>query len=315
VKKRLMIIGMIAFLIIANCITIFAATENTVTLHADSTNIKAGETFKVTVKVATPEGINGLILKYSYDTEKLELVSHKILDTNFINLGGSANEINLMCSPADISNFTPSTESDIYEFSFKVKDGVAVDSTAKVALDEVHLSTCSELESEHDLEKQELTITVVENQEGEGDGEGESGDPTPCEHTYEWKNDKTHHWKECTKCNAKESGSQAEHKYEKYTNNGNGTHSSTCTVCNYKLTENHNNKDGKCEDCDAKLSNTNNNTNTNSNNKNTNKNDNSTANKDIPKAGLNTLLGTGLLMVVIVAIVMYVKNKKYQDII
>ena len=99
-----------------------------------------------------------------------------ILDTNFINLGGSANEINLMCSPADISNFMPSTESDIYEFSFKVKDGVAVDSTAKVALDEVHLSTCSELESEHDLEKQELTITVVENQEGEGDGEGESGD-------------------------------------------------------------------------------------------------------------------------------------------
>ena len=34
--------------------------------------------------------------------------------------------------------------------------------------------------------------------------------------------------------------------------NGDGTHSKTCTKCGYKMTEKHNyNDDGKCPDCDA----------------------------------------------------------------
>lgn len=55
-----------------------------------------------------------------------------------------------------------------------------------------------------------------------------------------------------------------------------------------------------------------NNTTTGGNN--TNK-DNSTANKDIPKAGLNSVLATGIVTVTIVAIIMYRKNNKYRDII
>ena len=42
--------------------------------------------------------------------------------------------------------------------------------------------------------------------------------------------------------------------------------------------------------------------------------DNTTANKEIPKAGLNTILVATLVIVAILSIVMYTKNKKYQDI-
>jgi len=72
-----------------------------------------------------------------------------------------------------------------------------------------------------------------------------------CNHSYTKKNDEKNHWEECSKCKEIKSGSLENHKYSKYTNNGNGTHSATCTVCNYKLTKEHNYKNGECIDCNA----------------------------------------------------------------
>lgn len=42
--------------------------------------------------------------------------------------------------------------------------------------------------------------------------------------------------------------------------------------------------------------------------------DNTTANKEIPKAGLDTMLVIGIVIIAIVAIIMYRKNRKYDDI-
>ena len=60
-------------------------------------------------------------------------------------------------------------------------------------------------------------------------------------------NDNTYHWNECTKCG--EIKDKAKHTMTAWKDNGNGTHSKTCTKCGYKITENHNyNNDGKCDD-------------------------------------------------------------------
>ena len=74
-KKKIMIIGMMLLLILTNCITVYGATTSSVTLQANKTEIKVGETFDVVVKVKSPDGINGIDTTYTYDTEKLELVN------------------------------------------------------------------------------------------------------------------------------------------------------------------------------------------------------------------------------------------------
>ena len=72
-----------------------------------------------------------------------------------------------------------------------------------------------------------------------------------CEHKYEQKNNSIQHWEECSKCNQVKTGSAENHTYGKYEDNKDGTHSSTCTKCNYKLTEKHTYKDEKCEECEV----------------------------------------------------------------
>ena len=96
-----------------------------------------------------------------------------------------------------------------------------------------------------------------------------------CEHDYDLEKNKTHHWEECSKCNDKKA--QEEHKYGDYTDNKNGTHSATCTVCGYKMTEEHE-TDGTCPDCKNDESNSGNedDKNNNTNNGNTNKDENNT---------------------------------------
>ena len=71
-----------------------------------------------------------------------------------------------------------------------------------------------------------------------------------CEHNWEVAYDSTYHWNKCTKCG--EIKDKAKHTMTTWKDNGDGTHSKTCTKCGYKMTEKHNyNDDGKCPDCDA----------------------------------------------------------------
>lgn len=72
-----------------------------------------------------------------------------------------------------------------------------------------------------------------------------------CTHTYIKKNDSSKHWEECSKCGEVKENTLKNHNFEQYTDNKNETHSSVCTECQYKLTAEHNYKDGKCKECDA----------------------------------------------------------------
>ncbi|MGN1301359.1 MAG: hypothetical protein ACI4U9_02370 [Clostridia bacterium] len=52
----------------------------------------------------------------------------------------------------------------------------------------------------------------------------------------------------CTEnCN----GTEENHEFGQYTDNEDGTHSATCSICEYKLTAEHNYENGKCSECNA----------------------------------------------------------------
>ena len=72
-----------------------------------------------------------------------------------------------------------------------------------------------------------------------------------CSHTYATKYNSTYHWEECSICGGIKSETTEVHNFETYTNNGDGTHSSTCTICQHSLTENHSYENGQCSDCNA----------------------------------------------------------------
>lgn len=158
-KNKLMITVMMIFIIIAHCTTIFASGES-INLKTESTEVKAGKTFSVKINVSASGGINGVATTYSYDTEKLELVTKKVLDSNFTDLGGATdNEIAIMFNPEDLDNFTEVIEADIYELTFKVKDNAK--DKATISLGETDLSTLSVTNSEQKLPGDEVTVTIL----------------------------------------------------------------------------------------------------------------------------------------------------------
>jgi len=263
--KKLMIIGVTILLILTSTIAIYANTGSTVTLQASETKIIAGQTFTVKVHAESPDKINGIDTTYSYDTEKLELVGKPVCDSNFASLGAEG-EITL------ISNSTTVESADLYTLTFKVKEGVAVGSTATISLGEALLSTFAETDSEHTIPTQKITITVIEIKEEPpvgGEGEDEE-DPPVKEEEKENPPVKEEEKKDPpVKEEEKKDPPVEEEKKEQE-----GT---TVVVGNGEK-------------------------------------DKTTANKEIPKAGLNTLLVMTLFIVAIVAIIMHRKNKKYQDI-
>ena len=136
-----------------------------------------------------------------------------------------------------------------------------------------------------------------------------------CSHIYVTKHDKEQHWEECTKCKETKEGSTQLHKYGKYTDNKDGTHSATCTVCSYKITKEHNYEDGKCADCKAeeeqkegdKES-------TPGKEENGATGDTTTADKEYHKAGLQNIIIILILGIGALSTVTIFKMKKYKDI-
>ncbi|MFR8144584.1 MAG: LPXTG cell wall anchor domain-containing protein [Clostridia bacterium] len=73
----------------------------------------------------------------------------------------------------------------------------------------------------------------------------------PCKHTYISKNNTTQHWQECSKCKVVKPNSLQAHTYTNYIDNLNGTHSSTCSECQYTLVQEHSYQNGECTNCHA----------------------------------------------------------------
>jgi len=157
-KRKIRIIGMLVFLLITSCITVYAE-GNSVILEINKTNLEVGEIFSVKLKAVSPDGINGIFTTYDYDTEKLELISKKVLDENFADLGRTtANEITLMFNPSDPTSFEPTTETHLYEITLKIKENAK--GKTKITVGETELSTLAQTDSEHKLPVEEITIKI-----------------------------------------------------------------------------------------------------------------------------------------------------------
>ena len=126
---------------------------------------------------------------------------------------------------------------------------------------------------------------------------------TECEHTYTQKNDETQHWEICTICNEEKEESRANHTFANYVDNEDGSHSATCEVCKYKMTEKHTYEDGKCSDCGD----------TESTEQKPSNND-TTTNQKYPQAGANSVAVLLIITLFGVLGISIFKMNKYKNI-
>lgn len=158
-KTKIITANIIAIFIILLASISFAAT-GTVEFKPNTTEVKKGETFTVTLSATSEDGINGIDTKYTYDSEKLELVSENVADsTNWSNIGASP-DITIICnSTQSIKN------ANIYILTFKVRDNVSVGSTIKIKTTDILLDTDAQTDSEVTITSKKLEITVKDSSE------------------------------------------------------------------------------------------------------------------------------------------------------
>ena len=267
-KSKLMIIGIVILLILTNTMAVYANTGTTATAQADKTQVKAGDTFTITLSANCPDGIGTLETNYTYDKDKLELKSEQVANANFFNLNLEDEQIMV---EGLISVMGTSKQGDIYKITFQVKEDVEANSTIKVNFDKTVILAWN-TDAEYEIDSQEVTLTVIEEQQPPTGGDeqdpptggeeqdppagGEEQDPPTggeeqCDHTYIMKKNSSQHWKECSKCNEKEDGSTQAHSFGNYTDKRTGKHSVICTVCEYEMMEDHEYENDICKDCKA----------------------------------------------------------------
>ena len=163
-KNKIITANIIAIFIILLASVSYAAT-GTVELKASTTEVKKGDTFTVTISATCEEGINAIKTKYSYDTDKLELVDEKLIDTSkWITMGTQPELIILSNSRDSIKS------ADLYVITFKVKDNVSAGDTVKVETEEIILSANVKEDSTVTVGAKTIEISVKDNSAGGNQG-------------------------------------------------------------------------------------------------------------------------------------------------
>ena len=269
-KIKILLISILLFVLSAGVVN--ANTLNA-ELKTNSQNVKPGETFTVTFKAVCQEGINGLESKISYDEEKLEFIKVEVADTQkWTNLGEGLTVQILHTSQATL------TEEDIFVATFKVKDGIAEGSKAKVIVEEIVLDSESLTNSRNEIQAKEIELTVVSETTDEPNGDqNEKPEEKPNGDQNSKPDDNS--GKEPSKDESNDSNNKQENKP---TNNVDGD------------------KTNKPQ------------TNQNNNKTNTGK-DSTVANKEYPKTGAEKFIFP-IITIVIVLVGSYIGYKKYKAI-
>ena len=154
-KKRIIIINIIAFIIILLTSTSFAAT-GIVDLKTTTKQVKKGENFTIILYAESENGINGINTKYTYNPEIVEKVSEKVIDSStWVNLGNSP-EITVICNSENTIK-----KADIYVIEFKVKDDAKVGSTFSIETTEILLDTDAHTDSEVEIKAKKVEFEVI----------------------------------------------------------------------------------------------------------------------------------------------------------
>lgn len=275
-NKRIKIL-LISILLFALGTGVVNASVATATLSTSNQTVKPGETFTVTLTAKCDQGINGLESKIDYDKEKLEFVKVEVVDTTaWTNLGENLTVQILHASSETVK------EAEIFKVTFKVKEDVTVESTARITVDDIVLDSDEGTTSISEIEAQAIEVKIVKesnNNDNSSDNNNGSND-----------NDSNNNDRD----NNNGDNSNSSNNNDRDNNNGNNSNGS-------------NNSDN----------NNNNNTNKNNviNNNNTNsigKNnvDTTTTDKSYPKTGVVTIL-LPILITLAISIVLYKKYKEF----
>ena len=170
-KKRLFIIGIVIIAILANITIVQADSTPTVDFKINSSQVKPGNTFTVTISVVCEDGINGIETTYSYDEDKLEFVSGSVSNSNNWSSLSSGNQITVICNST-----SKITSADLYVLTFKVKDNAAVGTTAKIITTDILVDSDASTNSESIIKAKTATVTIAG--EGGSSDAGTNGDNT-----------------------------------------------------------------------------------------------------------------------------------------
>ena len=183
-NKKIITLGIVLILMVLVATTSFAAT-GTVELDTDKKEVSVGDTFTITLKASSENGINGINAKYSYDKTKIELVSDKVLNSsNWSSLGGDS-EITVIC------NSDQSIKSaDLYSMTFKVKEGVSAGTSIKFETGEIFLDTDETTDSEVKVPAKSVEVKVKTGSGATGATTGTTKESTQTS-TGTTKNEKT----------------------------------------------------------------------------------------------------------------------------
>lgn len=167
-KKKIISIVML-ILLICSMNTIVRAAGEEITFTSSKEELKSGDTFIVTIHAKSTDGLNLISANFEYDKTMLELVERGDMPTGFSDWSGSdKDEIVVMASSS------PKTEADI-TLTFKVKNGVADNSTATIKFTNVGMDTFAE--TDHKFLLDDSTIELKINTKIQEDPAPE--DPTP----------------------------------------------------------------------------------------------------------------------------------------
>ncbi len=158
-KKRkivLFIILVIIGMLILNK-NVYATSVGIITIKGSKRNVKAGDTFTITIHASCDDGINGLTANYEYDEDKLELTDAKVANSNWSSLGGEK-EIALIATSA-----TDITSDDMYTLTFKVKSNVKSGDTINFSIKNTTLSVFSHDGSDINIGDKTVTLNVSES--------------------------------------------------------------------------------------------------------------------------------------------------------
>lgn len=311
-KKQIKVLVLVIALIMACTLTVNAA-DATATLKLDKAEVKPGDTFTVTLNASCEEGINGLQGKFSYDTDKLELVNPnpedpskplKVVDqTKWFNLGEDLN-VEVIHNSSDTEK-----SADIVEVTFKVKDTVEVGTKAKIAVTDLVLDSDAGSNSTKQIGTKEVEVSIVEKQTTPDPDPQEktltgieiTKAPTRTTYTVGEKFDKTG-----MKVTAKYSDGSSKEITNYTVENGDKLVKGQTSV---KISYTEGNVTKTVEQKITLIENP-----TNSDNQNEDgKKDNTQTDKEMPKTGLTSIMGA-IVVIGLVGTVCYIKYNKYKKI-
>lgn len=166
-KKILLITSIMSIILLTLISTSFAATGN-IELTPSNKKVKRGETFTITIKVTSEDGINGIMADYSYDDTYLELQGKKVKD-NWQDFSSDNSLVFMANSESKI------TEVDILELTFKVKETAKIGNTTQIKLTDATIDTDLSENSKVDISDKTILITIDENTSGKDEENQQSG--------------------------------------------------------------------------------------------------------------------------------------------